>query len=74
MVKTTAAHDYEFYAFSTLETVSITTITGPNSSQPEGYIDNSADFIGVSLPANYYPIRGSSITVGTANKVILWLE
>ncbi len=70
----TSATARNFYGFTVLSTVVVTAIVAPTDSYPDGYLSDAASLAGVSLPAGYYPIRGSSFTAGTANVVILWLD
>lgn len=74
VVTSTAAHAYNFYAFTVLAAVTCTAIVAPTTNPPDGYSSDVAGMASLPLTAGYYPIRGSSARFGTANLVILWLE
>lgn len=71
----TSANVKNFYGFTVLAATAISAIVAPTTNPPEGYDGDEAGVASVtSFPPGYYPIRGSSITAGTANAIILWLE
>lgn len=75
VVANTTATAVKFYGFTVISDAVVSAIVAPTSPGPEN-ITYSADTSGLpthSLPAGYYPIRGSSITL-TSGKIILWLE
>lgn len=75
VVTTTDPFPRNFYGFTVVEATGISAIAAPTNNPPEGYDGDEAGAAAIaSFPVGYYPIRGSSITAGTPNAVILWLE
>lgn len=75
VVKTTDETPHKFFGFTVYNEVVIAAIGAPTDAGPDqiAYTDDEAAIAGEALPAGYYPIRGSSITL-TSGKVILWTE
>lgn len=64
-----------FSGFTVIAEAVIAAIVAPTAPGPEGiaYQGDEANLAGVTLPAGYYPIRGSSLDL-TSGSVIMWLE
>lgn len=75
VLTTTDATTFAFYGFTVISEATISSITAPTvvGAENTAYDGDEAGLAGDALPAGYYPIRGSSITL-TSGKVILWKE
>jgi hypothetical protein len=75
VVKNTAATAANFYGFSVVSEATITTVVAPTAGTPDdtAYTGDTTGLASVVLPVGYYPIRGSSITLG-GGIIILWTE
>lgn len=75
VVTGTSATPANFYGLSVVSSATITTVVAPTAGNPDdsGYTGDTAGLAGVVLPVGYFPIRGSSITLG-GGTVILWTE
>ena len=75
VVANTSATPAAFYGFTVTSAAVLTTLVAPTTRGPENvaYSADTSGIAGPSLPAGYYPIRGSSITLASGT-VILWLE
>lgn len=64
-----------FYGFTVLSDTVISAVVAPTQRAVENtaYDPDYTGLVGTTLPAGYYPIRGSSITL-TSGKIILWIE
>lgn len=73
-VSDTAEHAVNFYGFTVTTAAAVTALVGPSPKGPEGYTGDETGVAALTtLPPGYYPIRGSSITLGSG-EAILWLE
>lgn len=75
-VADTSAHAKKFYGFTVTSAAVVTAIVAPTDTGDErvAYDGDETGLAGLTtLPAGYYPVRGSSITLASG-EVILWLE
>ena len=75
VIADTSAHVLDFFGFSALNDTVISEILAPDAPGPEntGYDGDESGLAGKTLPKDYYPIRGSSITL-TSGSIIAWRE
>lgn len=75
VVTDTSATTFAFYGFTVIAEATISSITAPTvvGAENTAYDGDEAGLAGDALPAGYYPVRGSAITL-TSGKVILWKE
>ena len=75
VLTTTDATTFAFYGFTVISEATISSITAPTvvGAENTAYDGDEAGLAGDALPAGYYPVRGSAITL-TSGKVILWKE